>query len=214
MNAQQLPRNESAIASEVESKNTSAFRFGYPKVLGHYRLLNEIGEGEMSVVHQAQHLASRELVALKIVTPHIKMTETLGRTFLRDAGMLCSFSHKRIVQCIEVGVAGEHLFLAMEYIAKINPERMLSTISFLDRVKIACGIVRQVLDGLEYAHGPKLVYLDVKPRSLLTYKEHGKLQTKLPGFSFANSLMMPVQTSAAWDTTRKANYLSSPPNNS
>ena len=185
--AEEQSRLAETMVKPAEASAQADDSVDIPERLGDYRLLNELGKGSMGVVYKAQHIKTGELAALKVVSPHIRMTEAVQQTFLREAGILCGLTHKRIVQFIEVGAFGDRLFMVMEYIENINLDRMFAKIPFVQRIKISCGLVRQMLDGLQYAHDKQLVHRDVKPRNLLVYQEGGKLKAKLADFGLAKN---------------------------
>lgn len=68
------------------------------EVVGSYRVQEKIGSGSMGLVHRAQHVDTGQFVALKILSPELSMTDALQQSFIREAGILCRLSHKRIVQ--------------------------------------------------------------------------------------------------------------------
>lgn len=155
--------------------------------IGDYELISELGKGSMGLVYKARYVHTDELVAIKVLSPDMKVTEVAQQTFIREAAILCGLSHKRIVRFIEAGSSGNQLFTAMEFVDAVDYQQMLADLSLGRRVKIAIGLIRQVLDGLEYAHGQGLVHRDIKPKNLLVSKDGEKLHARLADFGLAKN---------------------------
>ena len=56
-------------------------------------------------------------------------------------------------------------------------------------VGIACGLMRQVLDGLSYAHDNGVVHRDIKPRNVLVSQQDNGLKAKLADFGLAKNFL-------------------------
>lgn len=158
-----------------------------PEEVGDYRLFEQIGKGSTGVVYRAKQKSSGRIVAMKIVAPELKLSPQLEKSFIREAGILCAMSHKRIVDFIEVGSFDDRLFMAMEYVDTVNVEETLAGLSFGNRVRVACGLMKHLLEGLEFVHEHGLVHRDIKPANLLAYKDGGAVKAKLADFGLAKN---------------------------
>lgn len=155
--------------------------------IGDYRVLEEVGQGSMGVVHKAVHNDTGDVVAVKLLSPEMTMTDVLQQTFIREAGILCRLSHKRIVQFIEVGTHEGCLFMAMEFVDNVDVSEILDGLSLRKRIKVSCGLIRQILDGLQYAHDEGLVHRDIKPKNLLISRKGVRVDARLADFGLARS---------------------------
>src|SRR6185436_12211789 len=81
--------------------------------LGGYKILDQIGKGQMGGVYKAVH-NSGQIVALKILpASKAKSAHTLGR-FQREARLLTQFDHPNVVRAFQVGEGGGIHYIVME----------------------------------------------------------------------------------------------------
>ena len=172
------PLAETFIGEQPKSPRTSILQ---------YDIESQIGRGSMGIVYKGTDQATGKTVALKLIQPGMKLTETSIQTFLREGRILKQLRHKRIVRFVETGVFNGDLFLAMEYVDAVNLDSVLNRLELRDRVRVACGLIRQVLDGLSYAHQQGLVHRDIKPKNLLVTKRPGGLSAKIADFGLAKN---------------------------
>ena len=86
---------------------------------------------------------------------------------------------------IDTGVANGHVFLIMEYVAAIDLMAILRGMTTSVRIRVACGLIRQVLDGLSHVHEQGVIHRDIKPRNILVSQQDGGLKAKLADFGLA-----------------------------
>jgi serine/threonine protein kinase len=147
--------------------------------LGHYEILEKLGEGGMGVVYRARDNRLARLVALKYV--RAKEIEARNRGF-DEARAIAALNHPNIATIYEISENESGPVLVLEYL----PGETL-------RSRIAAGKLRvaeilqyavQIAEGLAYAHSQGLVHGDVKPENLM-FTEDGRL--KITDFGLARS---------------------------
>ena len=143
--------------------------------------------GGMGVVYQAMHKATRREVAVKMLPPAQSTDDVSTKLFLREATTLSQLNHKRIVKFLEVGITSGQLYLVMEYVNTVDFDQFLTQRSEPRLVRLVCGLICQVLEGLDYAHHLGFVHRDVKPGNVLVTREEAKYRTKLADFGLAKS---------------------------
>ncbi len=139
-----------------------------------YILRDVIGVGGMGSVYRALDIQTGQHIALK----------RLSETFKHDAGMRARFrieaqaglrlKHPHLVQTYELGqtddVYGEVEFVAMELFESIAMHELIAFNGPM-RKSMACDVLMQVCDGLEYIHQQGLVHRDIKPDNILIGKD-------------------------------------------
>lgn len=160
------------------------------KKLGRFEIVEEIGAGGMGVVYKGLDRKINRPVALKVIRSvkgsgkSANQKEALDRFYIeaQSAGQL---SHHNIVTIYDVGEEstpeGDIVFIAMEYIKgkDLDHHIKVDTFSTLeDKIKI----IKQVAQGLDYAHKRDIVHRDVKPANIILTED---LDPKLMDFGLA-----------------------------
>ena len=91
--------------------------------LGHYRIVDKIGEGGMGQVYRGrdEHLARD--VAIKVFFPGTLVEDSARTRFRKEAQTLSQLSHPNIATIYDFDTFEGIDFLAMEYIARRDPQR-------------------------------------------------------------------------------------------
>ena len=158
-----------------------------PEQVADFLLLCEVGHGSMGVVYKAEHVVTGQVVALKLLSSELCVNEKMMQVFLREAEILRQLSHKRIIRCVDTGADDGRLYIAMEFVDAIELDDVLKPLSLKKRTHVVLRLMRQILDGLAYAHDRDLVHRDIKPRNLLVSKDNGKLNARLADFGLAKN---------------------------
>jgi pSer/pThr/pTyr-binding forkhead associated (FHA) protein len=174
------------VAETVELPSTTPKVPG-PRVIAGYQLQRLLGEGAMGQVYLARRGTNGPDVALKVIRPHHLSTPDTPRLFLREASLLSQLKHRRIVECLEVGLHEHQLYLAMEYIPTLDFEQCLRDAPFEFRVRTAAAIMCRVLEGLHFAHQKNIVHRDVKPSNILLFHRENRISAKLADFGLAKN---------------------------
>ena len=133
--------------------------------LGPYHLLDRLGEGGVSEVFKAWDTVKGRLVALKVLRQNLaSQTEGL-RQFQRERETVTQLVHPNIIKTFDAHQEGNVCWFAMEFVEGIDLHRYVTTYGPLP-VEQACDYVRQVAQGLQYAHQLNLVHRDIKPANL------------------------------------------------
>jgi serine/threonine protein kinase/TolB-like protein len=149
-------------------------------IAGKYRLLGEIGHGGMGVVHKAEDLKLRRLVALKFLPPHVVDSSELEERFLVEARAAAALSHPNICVVHEIGENEGRPYIAMEY---VDGETLREKIRRSPLpAEEALGIATQVAAGLGETHGKGILHRDIKSANIMVT---GKGQAKVMDFGLA-----------------------------
>lgn len=135
-----------------------------PEVLGHYRIVEKIGQGGMGEVYRAYDQRLERDVAVKILPTHTLHVEAVRRRFRKEALSLSRLNHPNIATVHDFDTQDGMDFLVMEYVpgqtlGDILRDGPLEENQTLD-------LARQLLDGLDAAHGANVIHRDLKPGNL------------------------------------------------
>jgi eukaryotic-like serine/threonine-protein kinase len=159
----------------------------FPRRIAEFELTRELGRGGMGIVYHAFQRPSGREAAVKTILPTALMNAVATQLFLREASILTRLAHKRIVECLGMGIHDEQMYFAMEYLPVVDFPKVLATYPRAKQIRLACGIVCRVLEGLQYAHERDIVHRDVKPSNILVYQSDAGMQVKLADFGLAKN---------------------------
>lgn len=138
---------------------------GRDLAIGHFRILDLLGEGGVARVYRALHTTKRITVALKCVRKELLAHPEAVRQFQQETKTIASLSHPNIVQTLEADCVNGNHFLAMEYIEGTDLAKLVRVSGPLP-VAVACDYIRQAALGLQHAHERCLVHRDIKPANM------------------------------------------------
>ncbi len=149
--------------------------------LGHFKLVERLGEGASSVVYRALDWWSGRWVALKRLRPGLEERPEALHRFLLEARLVSRLRHPNIVQIYETGLRGR--YIAAELMTGGTLEKRIQ------RSPIPLAVIRrwilQALAGIERVHFEGIVHRDLKPGNLL-FDAGGRL--KIGDFGVAHVL--------------------------
>lgn len=153
-----------------------------------YRILKLLGRGGMGRVYEAENIALKKVVAVKLVSAPTS-AESLAR-LRREAQIIASIQHPNICDLYDFGAAsdagrpyivlerlfGETLGALLKRTGRLAPER-------------AIDVFAQILSGLHAAHGNNILHRDLKPQNVFIVERLGCAPiAKLVDFGLAKDL--------------------------
>jgi tetratricopeptide (TPR) repeat protein len=160
-----------ATASGTADKDEALSSKNRP--LGDFRIVREIGSGGMAKVFEAEQISLKRKVALKVLSPHLSLSEKAVQKFYREAIAGARPRHPNIVAVYAMGE-----YDGIHYIVQELLEEGKTLADLLDHyrkggnhhrgyfLKMA-RITAEVADALEHAHGAGVIHRDVKPSNIL-----------------------------------------------
>jgi eukaryotic-like serine/threonine-protein kinase len=156
---------------------------------GKYRLLRRIGEGAMGEVFEAEHVALRTRVAIKLLHPHLARRPGFVERVLREARAVARIDHPHVVRVLDVERYDEGAYLVMELVGGEPLDEILAARPETERafdLREATRLMTQVLDGVAAAHRAGVVHRDLKPANILVmHDRHGAAFAKVLDFGIA-----------------------------
>jgi serine/threonine-protein kinase len=140
----------------------------FPKC-GRFEVLGQLGAGGMGVVFEGWDPDLERKVALKVLHESASKSSKQRKRMVREAQTLAKLSHPNVVQVYEVGVHGDRLFIAMEYIEGETLRSWLRR-EEPDWKEVLARYV-EAGRGLVAAHAEGLVHRDFKPDNVMVTKD-------------------------------------------
>jgi eukaryotic-like serine/threonine-protein kinase len=142
--------------------------------LGRYVIESPLGAGGMGEVYLAEDTGLHRRVALKLLPNPLAADDTARKRLVREAQAAAGLDHPNICTIYEVGEAGGHSYIAMQYIDGETLAERLERGPF--NLPAAIALARQVAEALAEAHRLGFVHRDIKPKNImLTRSGHAKV---------------------------------------
>ena len=134
------------------------------QLLGHYKILGQLGAGGMGVVYRAQDTKLGRQVALKVLPMGNTSSEEAIERFRREARTASSLNHPNICTIYGFDEHEGQLYLAMELLDGEPLDRRLSGRPM--DLRQLLDMAAQVADALDAAHTEGILHRDVKPANI------------------------------------------------
>jgi serine/threonine protein kinase len=159
------------------------------KKIGRYDIIAELGQGAMGVVYRASDPTAGREVALKVLSLSPSPeggTDSPRQMFMREVQAAAQLSHPSIVAIYEAFEDAEtqSSCVAMEMVPGVSLEKILES-SPLSATEEALKVMRQVAEGLDYAHQNQVIHRDLKPANILVTMDG---RAKITDFGIAKVL--------------------------
>jgi serine/threonine protein kinase/Tfp pilus assembly protein PilF len=144
---------------------TDGQEFKSGETLGHYEIHSVLGEGGMGKVYLAEDRKLKRKVALKVLPAANRGDEETRRRLLHEAQAAAALDHPNICAIYEVDEAGDHSYIAMQYVEGETLEARMAK----GRISIdgSLNIAVQVADALSEAHAHNIIHRDIKPSNIM-----------------------------------------------
>ena len=152
-----------------------------PEKIGKYQIVERLGSGGMGTIYKAHDPVLDRLVALKMISTEIEITDELRARFFREAQACARLSHPNIVTVYAMGDEDGQLFIVMELLEGEDLKHLIAQRKALP-LQDTLSIMVQVCDGLHYAHQMGIVHRDIKPGNIFLLRSG---QVKILDFGIA-----------------------------
>ncbi len=170
--------------------------------IGRYRILEQLGQGGMSVVYKGLDTALDREVAVKVLHPHLASQQDARERFQREAKAVAKLRHPNILDIFDYsGADSPESYIVVELIhgptlkrfvegARSSGDAEPRSTPARDGVgrvpiEVAAMIVHEVCGAVAAAHAQGIIHRDIKPENVMI-REDGVL--KLTDFGIAQIL--------------------------
>jgi serine/threonine protein kinase len=156
------------------------------QVIGHYRLVEEIGRGGMGQVWLAEQTAPvRRQVALKLIKAGLYDDEVLKR-FQLERQSLAIMDHPAIAKVFDAGATSDgQPYFVMEYVPGVP------ITDYCDQKRLRIGdrleLFIKVCEAVQHAHQKAIIHRDLKPANILVQEVDGKPVPRIIDFGLAKA---------------------------
>jgi serine/threonine protein kinase len=159
-----LDRLAPEVASiTAELRGAAAMLAG--QTVGHYQVLEPVGDGGMGVVYKAIDTRLGRAIALKFLKPRLDADRSAADRFRLEARAAGALEHANICTIFDVGETDDgRLYLAMPLYDGETLERRIARGPL--PVAEATDIAVQMLRGLAKAHARGIIHRDIKPANV------------------------------------------------
>src|ERR1700676_1643358 len=121
------------------------------KQVGNYDLVEKIAEGGMGTVYKGRHRTTAQIVAIKLVPPHMTSNTIFLKRFEQEYNAAKTLDHPNIVKALEFGRDASTPFLVMEFVEGESLGHRLERVNHVPESE-AVRIIGQLSQGLHKAH--------------------------------------------------------------
>ena len=157
--------------------------------LGRYEIRSKIGEGGMGEVYLVRDTQLDRVVALKILSAEVARDQQRLSRFLQEARAASKLKSANVAHIYEIGEAGDHHFIAMEYVEgePLNKKMAGRPMEAAEIVKLGIQIAR----ALDEAHSKGITHRDIKPQNIIVTPD---AEVKMLDFGLAKLSGVPTET--------------------
>jgi tRNA A-37 threonylcarbamoyl transferase component Bud32 len=153
--------------------------------LGRYEVLEEIGQGGMSVVYRANDTQLKREVAVKVMHAFLAEQEEARERFHREAVAVARLRHPHIIEIFDYsGEGAAQSYIVTELVHGRSLADLLRQHP-LAVPEIGLVLARPIAEALSHAHAQGVIHRDLKPENILVGND-GAL--KLTDFGIARML--------------------------
>jgi serine/threonine protein kinase/class 3 adenylate cyclase len=150
-----------AAYRDVQERLTSSSQFP-PR----YKVLSQIGTGGTGIVYKVRDLETGEIVALKILKPHIASDPKVQEALKREMCLARKITHKNVCRIHEFNRSQGTAYISMEFVEGESLAARLDRVGSLP-LSEALEVTRQICAGLREAHAQGIVHRDLKPANIM-----------------------------------------------
>ncbi len=177
---------DSTITPDADRTAKLADSSSVARLIGHYRLLQKIGEGGMGEVWEAEQTEPvQRRVALKLIKRGMDSTQVVAR-FESERQALALMDHPSIAKVFDAGTTERgRPYFVMELVHGVPITEYCDRHRMSVRQRLKLFI--QACEGIQHAHQKAVIHRDVKPTNILVAEQNGSPVPKIIDFGVAKA---------------------------
>jgi WD40 repeat protein/serine/threonine protein kinase len=184
-----IPKPSGAASAEARSDPATVVLIGEKPGdrIGHYKLLQQIGEGGVGIVFMAEQEAPvRRRVALKVLKPGMDTKSVIAR-FESERQALALMDHPNIAKVLDAGASATgRPYFVMELVRGVRITEYCDQNRLPTRERLALFIL--VCQAIQHAHQKGIIHRDIKPSNILVTLHDGVPVPKVIDFGIAKAV--------------------------
>jgi serine/threonine-protein kinase len=133
---------------------------------GQAKILYQVGAGSFSRVYRAIHVDNGRILAVKVLRSRHSSDPEKRKAFQREGEMGRLLRHPNIVAIEDVGEANNTSYITMEFVEGQTLRELVRVRGAIDLPR-ALVLLREMVEGLEYAHRLGVTHRDIKASNVL-----------------------------------------------
>jgi len=183
------PVSEEATETTPSSPKKKAQRFReaqHPTRIGHYKILEPIGEGGMGTVYLAEQTEPiHRKVALKLIKLGMDTKQVIAR-FEAERQALALMDHPNVAKVFDAGATEQgRPYFVMEYVPGIPITDYCDKHRLTTEERLA--LFMQVCQAVQHAHQKGIIHRNIKPSNVLVSVKEGEPVPKVIDFGVAKA---------------------------
>jgi|GEM_PF-5143735 len=175
--------------------------------VGSYTIVEFIASGGMAMVYKAQHTRFGDVVAVKVMLPHLAQKPKARHRFEQEGFVQRQLEHPNIVQVFDVVEVGDSLAMIMEFVEGCTLAEWLELNQGPKTPSEIAPVMVPVLEAMAYAHKREVVHRDLKPANVMMKRlPDGGFQPKVTDFG-----LVKVLSDTGGDLTRTGTMMGTMP---
>ncbi len=147
-----------------------------------YRIVGPLGEGSAGIVYEAEHVETKQPVALKVY--HADVLDRVRGRFWREVELLRAVRHRRLVRILDWGPFRDSVALAMERLSGPTLGRFMPSAP----TEWVMWLLADAAEALSVLHDRGVVHRDIKPDNILVRNDGPELEAVLLDLGIARAM--------------------------